>query len=244
MKYKKINELKDISREKMLGKYGTAIGAFLFMRGLMWFVTDLSRAVANPDGLIFAAILFIIALIEGVFIFGEQKIYLKIARYQETRMNDMFSVFKADADRAILARFIMMFMTYAPIVVAAYAIRYGITYKATMIPAIGIAVLMGVISVTLYLNYSQAVLLLLDNTSLGVMAAYKESRRLMKGRKLALLWVIVSFVPLHIIGVISFMAGEVFIHPYYKLTLTEFYLELVDEPAQIKASGSAFDVAV
>lgn len=232
MIYKKTNELKTISREKMLGKYGTAVGAFLFIRALFLFATDLCRAVANPTGLILVAILFVLALIEGVFVYGEQGIYMKIASGQETKMNDMFAVFKGDADKAIFARFIYVMMTYIPVTVSMLAIRYAANNKSMLIPAFLITLVLMILMTTLLLTYSQVILVMHDFPQLGVVASYRRSREMMRGRKSALLKLVLSFIPMHLLGILSFMAGELFIHPYYKLSLTEFYFDTVRAPSQ------------
>jgi len=243
MIYKKTNELKSISREKMLGKYGTAVGAFLFIRALFMLITDLCRGVANPTGLILVAILFILALIEGVFVYGEQGIYMKIASGQETKMNDMFAVFKGEADKAIFARFIYLIMTYVPVTVSVLAIRYAVTNKAMLIPAFLITLVMMVIMSTLLLTYSQVLLIMHDFPQLGVIAGYRRSRMIMRGRKSALLRIVLSFIPMHCLGILSFMAGELFIHPYYKLTLTEFYFDTVRVSSQnTVADGMGLDI--
>lgn len=229
----------------MLGKYGTAIGAFLFMRALFMLVTDICRGVANPTGLILVGILFILSLIEGVFVYGEQSIYMKIASGMETKMNDMFAVFKGEADKAILARFLYVLMTYVPVTLSVLAIKYATINKEMLIPAFLITLVMMVLMSTLLLTYSQVILIMHDYPQLGVIASYRRSRMIMRGRKSALLKVVLSFIPLHLLGVLSFMAGELFIHPYYKLTLTEFYFDTERAALQnVAANGSGIDVTV
>lgn len=228
----------------MLGKYGTAIGAFLFMRGLLWLVTDLCRSVANPTGIIFLAILFILALIEGVFVYGEQGIYMKIASNQDTRINDMFQVFKGDADKAILARLLWMFIIYVPLSVSGAALYY--TYKAQSILILGailITVILMAAMVYMLLTYSQVLLIMHDFPQMKVIDCFKRSRAIMKGRRLDFFKVFASFIPLHLIGIVSFMAAELFIHPYFKLTVTEFYFDTVKAPVEA-AMPNGFDATV
>jgi len=241
MVYKSLNELKSISREKMLGKYGTAVGAFLFMRGLLWLVTDLCRSVANPTGIIFLAILFILALIEGVFVYGEQGIYMKIASGQQARMNDMFMVFKGDADKAIFARFLWILIIYVPLTVSGMALYYA--YKAQSMLILGAILVTAILLVAmayLLITYSQVLLVMHDFPQMKVIDSFKRSRLIMKGRKLDFFKVFVSFIPLHMLGILSFMAGELFVHPYYKLTVTEFYFDTVKAPVEA-AMPNGFD---
>ena len=105
MNYLTNSEIKTISRVKMLGKYGTAIGAFLLMRSICFSLMNTCTFFANPDGLIYAVIVFILSLIEGIFVYGEQKIYMQLSCGYETRSFEVFSGFKSSADRAILATF-------------------------------------------------------------------------------------------------------------------------------------------
>lgn len=234
MIFKKNSELKTISREKMLGKYGTAIGAFLFMRAIMICATDICRYIANPTGIVLIAIIFILALIEGIFVYGEQGIYMRIASGAETKMNDMFMAFRGDADRAILARFLFMLMLYGPITVSYIVLMYCRHDMFMMLMAIAVTALLMILMVYLLLTYSQVLLIMQDFPQIGVIEAYKRSRKLMKGRKGALLYMYISFIPLHLIGLISFFAGEIFIHPYYKLSLTEFYFDSVRAQSMVQ----------
>ena len=66
-----------------------------------------------------------------------------------------------------------------------------------------------------------------DFASISVKEACIRSRNLMQGNKLTLLLTYLSFIPIYIVGVLSFMVGVYFIHPYVKMTLTEFYLDRV-----------------
>ena len=81
------------------------------------------------------------------------------------------------------------------------------------------------------LTYSQVMYLLQDFSGITVKEACTRSRKLMNGNKLTLLSMYISFIPIYIVGVLSFMVGIYFLHPYAKLTLTEFYLDRVKKTA-------------
>lgn len=230
MKYKSNNELKSISREILLGKYGTAIGAFLFMRAVSWSLLNVSELVANPNGIIFLLITFIISLIEGILVLGEQRVYLKIAAGEGTGLIDMLGVFKTDADRAIISRLLFVIIVYVPILTAAYGLVQVKKGNATVAAVVLVLALIAiVIMIDMLLNYAFVNMIMIEDPSIKVIAAYRKSRMMMKGRKKALLGMVIGFIPIHIIGVLSIMVGEIFIHPYYKMSLTQFYCDMKDK---------------
>lgn len=235
MNYLTNREIKGISRDKMLGKYGTATGAFLLMRGICYLLLDICAYAANPGGLIYLLIVFILSLIEGIFVYGEQKIYMKLSCGYETGMKDMLSAFKTDADRAIFATFLYLLILYVPIFVSAFVFGLAVGNKSFLSYAIICAVLLGIAEIYLLLRYSMVMLIMHDYPQMKVTDAYRKSAEIMKGRKKAFLGMFISFIPIHVLGFLTFFVGEIFIHPYYKMSKTEFYFDIV-KPKESKES--------
>lgn len=230
MKFLKSSEIKTISRVKMLGKYGTAIGAFLLMRSICFSLMNTCTYFANPDGLIYAVIVFILSLIEGIFVYGEQKIYMQLSCGYETRSFEVFSGFKGSADRAILATFLNNLILYGGVLLGVGAFSLPVKKTTGFCIAAGAwCVVLAIICINLLLNYSFVMLVMHDYPEMKVIEAFRESRKLMKGRKMAFFGLIISFLPLHLLGVLTFFVGEIFIHPYYKMSVTEFYFDIVKQ---------------
>lgn len=230
MNYLTNSEIKTISRVKMLGKYGTAIGAFLLMRSICFSLMNTCTFFANPDGLIYAVIVFILSLIEGIFVYGEQKIYMQLSCGYETRSFEVFSGFKSSADRAILATFFNNLIIYGGVLLGAGAFYLPIKKTTVFYIAVSVwCVIIAILCINLLLNYSLVMLVMHDYPEMKVVDAFKKSRELMKGRKMAFMWMFISFLPLHLLGVLTFLVGEIFIHPYYRMSVTEFYFDIVKQ---------------
>jgi hypothetical protein len=182
---------------------------------------------------------FIITLFEGIFTYGELSIYLKISVGMPTQSMDVFSAFRGSADRAIKARLILVAIVYGGLY-----IFLGIDYLCGMMqPMTGntVEAVLGtvilIICIWLLLTYSQVMYFMQDFSSISVKEACIRSRKLMQGNRLTLLLMYLSFIPIYIVGVLSFMVGIYFIHPYVKMTLTEFYLDRVKKTTKEGGSG-------
>ena len=239
MDYASSRELKNIARDKMLGQYGTTIGAFLFMRFILIMLLGLCSSMFGQHRIMMTIAAFIITLFEGIFTYGELSIYLKISVGMPTQSMDVFSAFRGSADRAIKARLILVAIVYGGLY-----IFLGIDYLCGMMqPMTGNAVeavfgtVILIICIWLFLTYSQVMYFMQDFSSISVKDACIRSRKLMQGNRLTLLLMYLSFIPIYIVGVLSFMVGIYFIHPYVKMTLTEFYLDRVKKTTKEGGSG-------
>ncbi|MCR5798475.1 MAG: DUF975 family protein [Lachnospiraceae bacterium] len=226
MNYKSLAEIKDISRDKMLGRYGTAIGAFLFIRLFVFTATNVSALSAPMYSNIYMLMMFVFALIEGIFVFGEQQIYMEIATGRQASSFDLFRAFKTRADSAIGWRLIFLTVIAGSFFISSEAtvLLKGVGANSIFIE-VGSMILAGLVCLIFYLNYALVIMIMHDFPELKVMQAFKKSRDLMRGRKKELLRILASFIPLWLVVLISFGIGAFFVHPYFKLTLTEFYLD-------------------
>ena len=229
MNYTSSRELKNTARDKMLGQYGTAIGAFLFMRVIIIMTLGMCMSLFSQYRVMLIIATFIITLFEGIFVYGELSIYLKIAVGIQTQSMDVFSAFRGAADRAIKARLVFVVIVYGSALaysgIEALCDILKIPYAA-YIDAFAFVIL-GALCIWLLLTYSQVMYFLQDFSSISVKEALSRSRKLMQGNKKTLLLMYISFIPIYIVGVLSFMVGIYFLHPYVKMTLTEFYLDRV-----------------
>lgn len=227
MKYKSLTELKDIARDKMLGNYGTAIGAFLFMRIILYFAMIIFGQISN-NMIINMAIIFVIALFEGIFVYGELSIYLKLSVGMDIKVSDVCSAFSVSTNKAVLSRLFLLLLSYGWVIIGAAVELMCNTYIAGL-PVVKYILTIGILCgfIAQMLSYSQVLFLLHDFGDLTVVQAFSRSRHMMNGKKMSLLKIYLSFIPIYIAGILSMCIGIFFIHPYFKMTLTEFYLDRV-----------------
>ena len=77
------------------------------------------------------------------------------------------------------------------------------------------------------LALSQAYFLAFDYPALSFSEILKQSAKIMKGRKLQLFAIQLSFLPLFLLGLFSFGLGLFWVLPYYNVTLTLYYLDVM-----------------
>lgn len=221
-----INELKSESREKLLRRYGTVMGAFLIIRIITMFSISVCQSLTGAYGIIYLGMIAVLSLLEGVLIYGDRSIYLDIASGRNTSVKNVFSVFRTEADRAIGLRFLQMILLVICVLLVQAA---GLLVNANNPQAIVVfyawsaVVMVGMIYVLL--AFSQTTFIMLDNKEIKLLDALKQSANLMEGKKIKLLMVYISFIPMAILTVISMMLGSLYFHPYLNQTLAEFYLE-------------------
>ncbi|WP_289294348.1 DUF975 family protein [Romboutsia ilealis] len=108
-----------------------------------------------------------------------------------------------------------------------------------MLRAIGVTLLVGVIvfigsilfiipGIILAFMYSQVYYIMAENPEMSIMNCLKESSRIMKGHKMDLFILELSFLGWGILMVITLGIAGLYVLPYYNATLTNFYLEIKD----------------
>lgn len=104
------SELKARARERMSGKYGTLILAFVIVQGLL-LVSILVSGELFPGDSVLDIVLanvfsFILSLIVNVMSAGMIYMYLNIARGKQYSLNDLMYFYRNHPDRVITASFV------------------------------------------------------------------------------------------------------------------------------------------
>ena len=239
-------ELKRIARGKMLTRYGTAIGAYLLQAVIMWMVQYVAITVSDRTtvtGMIFYTLIsLIIELIMAVFAVGELTIYFNIARGAEAKATDVFNGFKLHPDKAITLAVLVFLRAYILLFPAIIAYAYYIVSanSTALIVSIVMAVPGVIRAVYVLCELSQSYYILLDYPRLTASEIISTSKDMMKGHIGEYFKMVCSFIPLLLVGVLSLGFGVLFVYPYMRMTMTEFYLDLVRKPAK----GSNFDAVI
>ena len=74
--------------------------------------------------------------------------------------------------------------------------------------------------------YSQVFYLIIENPDISVIDCLKESARIMKGHKMELFLLHLSFIGWLILSFLTFGIANLYVFPYYQATLANFYLEI------------------
>ena len=74
--------------------------------------------------------------------------------------------------------------------------------------------------------YSQAMYILAENPEIGAREALKRSEEMMKGHKMELFILQLSFIGWELLGAITFGIAYIWVLPFYQATMTNFYNEI------------------
>ena len=225
-------QLKQAARGIMIGKYRNAISILLASNLIISTLSLFTTSASNSTlGIIIGLIInFLITLFGTILTVGQCSFYLNVACNQTYQFSDLFTGFKIHPDKTIITQLIIQLLTALPLLPAIGVILYSFqAYNIIVVFLVGcILFILGVgISWWISLRYSQVYYLLLDFPDYSAKELLRMSRELTKGNVGRLLYIQVSFIPLTLVGLLSFGVGLLLVQPYQNMTYTLFYLDLM-----------------
>lgn len=231
--YKSSAELKAYAKESLMGKYNIAIISsilylvFIFLADEFSFVFQAIPGVAGK--ILYYASLFLVTIFTGFFAYGFSLIFLKIACNVPAKISDLFQGFSSCPKKILAVQTFRTLITFAfciPVYVfnELFDTESFQNYIGLYFVLYGIA-LLGQFLVMLY--YNQVFFVMLDFPEYGAKKALAFSRKLMKGRKASFIYLMVSFIPLFLLGMITCCIGFLWLIPYMQTVLAWFYLDIV-----------------
>lgn len=236
--FKSSAELKANAREHLLGHYGTAIGA-LMITGLLTSIITLAVSLivdlsTIPGTIIYYTIMFLVSILTGLFSSGSAYLYLKLICGRPVSVGDLFYGFQLCPDKAIIIQAWITLITYIsslPQIILNYMMLANVNHldkiMNLMLPYALSMIFSGVVSVMLGLFYAQTYFLLHDFPQYTAKELLQKSRRLMVHHKGRLFYLYVSFLPLMLLGFLSFGLALLWVIPYMAATEAEFFLDLI-----------------
>lgn len=229
---KSSSALKADAREILLGKYKTVVLAYILMQlitsSILTFVELQVNAQTTAGLLLYYAVSFIVAILSTVFIVGQNYLYLNIYREQPFDTGNIWLGFKFCADRAILAYLLIaarVIICAVPCIIATAIMLTTKNYCFALL--VGAGAVFWIISTTLIeLDYSQVFYLIIDHPDMTASALLAKSKTLMKGHRGTYLYLMVSFIGIHLLSALTFGIGMFWAYPYITATKTGYYLEL------------------
>lgn len=231
--FKSSSELKAKAKGIMLGKYGTAISAFLTIQLIIFLTQLIVSGFMNTytilENIIYYCVMFLMQLIAAILALGEARLYMNIACNFPYSVGDVFFGFTAHPDKVIIIQFMILLME--GLCMAPGTIFY-VLYIFLEIPVLmllgSILSVIGCIGVCLIaLSYSQVNYLILDFPQYTPLEIMKLSKKLIKGHKGTLFYLYVSFLPLILLAFLTCCIGYLWVIPYINATNAQFYLELI-----------------
>ncbi len=236
IRYMSSPELKASAKARLRAVSGIVTGATAIYYGIAFFmdfsISFLPVETASAIGLILSCIFSLAsAIISGMLGVGYQYLFLKLYCGQQISANDVFYAFGHDTKKVLGLSAVMAAFSTVPFIPFTYfAGRCAVSLKSMDIalafffltPAVVISTLVKIV-------YSQLYYLMLDFPDYSVRALFRRSRLLMRGHKGRLFYIIVSFLPLELLGILTCGVGLLWIYPYKQAVITEFYLDLVSK---------------
>ena len=226
-------ELKALAKESLMGNYGVAVTASLLYILMTYIITEFSSLFLLIPGIVGTVLYYLSALgitvFTGIFAYGFSFIFLKISCNAPVKTNDLYYGFSSrtkEVLKAQLFRAAISYVAFIPcyifneVVPAEQLVDYvGIYFLLFGLGLLGQFIVM--------LLYNQTFFIMLDFPDYDAKKALTFSRELMKGNKGRFTYLLVSFIPLFILGMLTCCIGYLWIVPYMQATLAQFYLDLI-----------------
>ena len=231
--YKTSAQLKALAKESLMGKYPVAVVATLLYTLITYIITEISSVFLLIPG-IFGTILyylsiFIVSVFSGIFAYGFNCVFLKISCNVPAKVSDLYLGFSNNTKEVFKAQLWRAFISYVAFV-PCYVFN-EISTEDQLMNYIGLYALLFGIGLLgqfmVMLLYNQTFFIMLDFPEYNAKKALTFSRELMKGNKGRFIYLLVSFIPLFLLGMLSCCVGFLWIIPYMQATLAQFYLDLV-----------------
>ena len=99
--HKSSAQLKALAKEQLMGKYGIAISVSLLYMAITYIASEISSIFLLVPGLVgtllYYASVFVITVFTGLFAYGYNLAFLKIACVAPAKPSDIYAGFKANA---------------------------------------------------------------------------------------------------------------------------------------------------
>ena len=225
--YKTSSQLKNTAKDQLMGKYSNAI-LVPFLSSVIIFGVNLIITLFSPS-VVWFPVSLAASIIMQVFEVGLCLFFLNMSCGQPYSISDLFYGFRAQSNKALIISGVMVLvnticLTPYQIFMQLFQTTADIKWAALMMLSMGIGLL---IYVPLSLSLSQSYYLMLDFPEKNARETLKLSMQVMKGHKCRLFYIQASFIPLMLLGALSFGIGFLWITPYMHMTFTQFFLDIM-----------------
>lgn len=228
-------ELKILAQDTLANRYITAVGAYVLIEIIVSAIilpfSSFSSIQTNLMGnIVYLIAVYLITLLSALFSCGLTKLLLAMIRKEPYQITDIFYCFKNHPDRFIIVAFIMSFPSFI-VQVPTFFMEYDLSGNNFVFWGLygGILILVMLISFIIYFNFALANLFLLDYQDMTPIEALKESSRLLKGNRIRLFKLVLSFLGMLLLCCLTFGLGLLWVGPYFLTTQCLFYLNLTNQ---------------
>ena len=232
--YQSIADLKNLAKDKLTGNFSNALFALLSVQVINRLISNMAVTIVPAVGIMWDIIALIISAVIAVFLgvlqTGVACYFLNLACGHRPNHGYIFYGFQESRDKSI--RISLVHVLTETICLFPYQIIF-LLFRRTTTVSYGIAALIAlivgyIILIPIKLAISQTYYLLMDFPESTPTDIIKTSIRIMKGHKKRLFLLELSFLPLHMLNLLSFGIGALWLNPYMQMTYTLFFLDLMN----------------
>ena len=235
-KYKKRYELKNAAKDKLDGKYGSAV-LICFLAALLSGCISLSVYEFVPatqfltlSYIIQGIISLVLSWILGILDLGIAYFFLNAACGKRCSAGNLFYCFQSETSKTLIisgARALVSTLCLLPV---AYMLDAYWYYPSTGMIIGLVAVCLFCLVLHLYagLGLTLSFFLMLDFPDQSARDILRHSFQLIQGNRKRLFSLQLSFIPLELLCVCSLFIGYLWLTPYRNMTYTCFFLDLMN----------------
>lgn len=234
--YKVCYELKNTAKDNLDGKYRSAVLICLLSALISSAVLEIVEGFVPNTGslattyLIGGAASLVVTWVLGVLDLGIALFFLNAACGKPYKVNDLFYGFHGDTSKILTISAARALVSCISMLPAQYLLSAALYYPSSTL-FIWIAVT-AVIGLCIHLTAGLGVMLsyyaMLDFPDKSARDILKLSFQLVKGRRKKLFLLQLSFLPLDILCICSFLVGYLWLIPYKNMTYTCFFLDIMN----------------
>ncbi len=231
----KTRELKSHARELMMEKHGflalvTFLVSMLYLAATLLLNSAFPAAGGAMNLLLGLLGSLLINIVYYLFCAGQASIYLNLCRGQDMRLGQLtIPLSRRPEPVAVFAG--------VQFVIQTVSVNLGLwilpdilseNEPLALLPMYGILLVLLVLTVWLELGLSMVFFLYCDNPQKSGMQLIRESFQLMRGNCGRMLYLLLSFIGVMLLGTLSAGIGLLFARPYLNTVQALFYLNLVE----------------
>ncbi len=234
-KKKTLKEIRSNAKGQLVGRYSIAMFVTITISIIQLFALSLAESAYTGSirtYLLRFVISIVIDLLTGILLYGQSHFYLDFVRnVQPLKASGIFHGFRHETDKAILIQGVF---TLASILSSIPAVLISVeiitipesAYETVSLLIYGFDFLL---MLTANLFFGLSFFVLNDNPDLSVLEILRESMHLMQKKKGRYILLCLSALPLFILGFCACFVGIFWVAAYYRVLLTNFYLDAICE---------------
>lgn len=234
-------QLKAIAKERALDRYGTLIFANILIFVIQVIISGITTVASSGSIIIFVInqlISLIVSILLGILSSGKAYLYMNLVYSQTISASDIFFGLKQHPEKAVVIQSVFVIANFVVTLPSSLILFFTNQSSSIDLYLTNIIVLIVGIIINIYISlvYSQAFFLLHDFPDRSAKDLLATSRRLMKGKKLKLFLLELSFVPLYIFGIITLFVPLLWISVYRYASVAVFYQKLISDAGNTTTS--------